>query len=51
MFEPNRSAQRPGASLRGPAHRAVDAARGVSLNFDLRAEFDDLSGRHAEKGG
>src|SRR5580704_5981898 len=50
MFEPNRSAQRPGASLRGPAHR-VDAARGVSLNFDLRAEFDDLPCRHAEKGG
>jgi hypothetical protein len=30
---------------------AVDAGRGVSLNLDLGAEFDDLSGRHAEKGG
>ena len=31
--------------------RAVDAARGVSLDFELGAEFDDLSCRHAEKGG
>jgi hypothetical protein len=25
--------------------------RGMSLNFKLSAEFDDLSRRHAEKGG
>jgi hypothetical protein len=31
--------------------RAVDAGSGVSLDFELGAEFDDLSCRHAEKGG
>ena len=29
----------------------VDAAGGMSLYLDLRAEFDDLSCRHAKKGG
>jgi hypothetical protein len=30
---------------------AFVAAKGLSLNLDLGAEFDDLSCRHAEKGG
>jgi len=30
-------------SLAGQPHRTVDVSRGVSLNLDLGAEFDDLS--------
>jgi hypothetical protein len=37
--------------LSGSGHRAVDAARAASLNFELGPELDDLSCRHAEKGG